>query len=77
LQEEVSSVWPQTCCNESAYYFEIHKFSEDYFLGGLSFCCKTPVFYEAFQHFFDGFQKSVGRLRSKFSVAVGVAQIAM
>jgi len=27
-----------------------------------------PVFYEAIQHFFQGFQKSVGRLRSKKSV---------
>ena len=24
-----------------------------------------PVFYEAIQHFFDGFPKSVGRLRRK------------
>ena len=28
------------------------------------------VFYEAIQHFFDGFPKSVGRLRCKKSTAV-------
>ena len=31
---------------------------------------RSPVFYEAFQHYFDGFQKSVGRLRSKKSIAM-------
>ena len=31
---------------------------------------QTPDFYEAFQHFFHGFQKSVGRLRKKGPVAV-------
>ena len=29
-----------------------------------------PVFYEAIQHFFDGFPKSVGRLRRKKNTAV-------
>ena len=29
------------------------------------FCEKYPFFYEAFQHFFDGFLKSAGRLSCK------------
>jgi len=32
------------------------------------------VFYEAIQHFFDGFPKSVGRLRRKKSTAVCVLE---
>ena len=66
--------WPIPACNKLYYYptkvqlfLEFSNiFTENILLNNVIFMSQTPLFQKAFQHFFVGYGKSVGKPRSKF-----------